>query len=129
MLVIATYFGWNEACASNRIVIQNDLGPNTPLQYRCRGWNDQDSGVRVLRNVGATYTIELSDVTNYNERTKWNCELRYGPRNEFYFDIEVYRAAAKVRCGQLRHWVARKDGIYFRRDANKPLGHVLFWKR
>ncbi|CAA7039366.1 unnamed protein product [Microthlaspi erraticum] len=129
MLVIATYIGLNEACAPNRIIIQNDLGPNTPLQFRCRGWNGQDTGIDTLNRVGATYTIELSDVTNYRERTEWNCELRYGAAKEFFFDIQVYRAAAGVRCGQLRHWVARRDGIYFRRDANKPLGHVLHWKR
>lgn len=130
VLVIAMYVGLNEACAVNRVIIQNELGPNTPLQYHCRGWNGQDTGVDTLKTVGGTYTIELSDVTNRRERTRWECDLRWGPAKEYHFDhLEVYRAAISRRCGQLRHWSARKDGIYFRKDSNLPLGLVHPWKR
>ncbi|KFK42373.1 hypothetical protein AALP_AA2G247400 [Arabis alpina] len=129
MLANAMYFGLNEACRLNHMVIENDLGRDGPLQFHCRGWNGQDSKVQTLNNNGAKYSLEIIDVTNYRERTKWNCMLRFGPAKEFFYDIEVYRAAANPRCGQLRHWVARKDGIYFRKSVDMPLGRVLSWKK
>ncbi|EFH59886.1 hypothetical protein ARALYDRAFT_342754 [Arabidopsis lyrata subsp. lyrata] len=43
---------------------------------------------------------------------------------EFYFNLQVYRAAGTERCDQYRSWTAKPDGIWFTRDRSKPSGHL-----
>ncbi|KAL9840093.1 putative plant self-incompatibility S1 [Arabidopsis thaliana] len=113
-LVIAIHFSFNEACNTPNVVeIHNQLAPGKLLKHHCRGSiNEQDKGVQYLK-VNQNFTIVFSDVSNRRERTVWT----------------LYRAAATERCNQYRSWTAKPDGIWFRRDRNKPSGHVRNWMR
>ncbi|ESQ29752.1 hypothetical protein EUTSA_v10023818mg, partial [Eutrema salsugineum] len=104
----------------NVIVIRNQLGSGIILQHHCRcNINNEDRGIRKLEFNG-NYTINFKD--SGDKRTTWNCVLSYGPKMEYFFDVEVYRAARTNRERQLREWAARTDGIYTRRNSNKPFG-------
>ncbi|WZZ12437.1 hypothetical protein YC2023_105526 [Brassica napus] len=56
--------------------------------------------------------------------TTWNCLLRQGPNNKFVFDVQMYKAGPRLipRCGQIRIWTAKLDGIYFARHLDTPSG-------
>lgn len=128
LVIMAICFGLNETCQLNRVVISNQLGSNELLEFHCRNTTFVFP-VNTLRNFNDEQTFEFADVKS-KKRTRYECDLlSFGGATRYYFDkLEVYRAARKRRCGQLRQWAARHDGIYFRRDYNKPLGHVLNWK-
>ncbi|CAF2178404.1 hypothetical protein BRARA_G02093 [Brassica rapa] len=118
-----------ENCPINRIMITNQLGGGQVLGYKCSNWLYQnwEGG---LRTFNQNRTWEFADVTNRRERTRYACDLWFGARKEFHFDeLEIYRAAANTRCNQIRQWAARPDGIWFRRDHDKPLGLVRPWKK
>lgn len=129
-LVIGMQFSLNKACTKPNIVeIHNQLAPGKLLMHHCRGSiNEQDKGLKYLK-FNETFIIDFSDVSNRNERTVWTCKLRHGPQMEFYFNLQVYRAANVRRCNQYRSWTAKFDGIWFRRDRSKPSGHVLKWTK
>lgn len=126
LFVTTTYFGFNEACKENHVVIQNELGPGRVLEYHCRS-KDDDLQVHSLDFKGTPYTIKFHD--EIPNLTRWACIFRQGPRKEYSFDIEVYKAGARLipRCGQLRVWVAKLDGIYFSNKYNIPPWRVLSW--
>ncbi|CAH8356144.1 unnamed protein product [Eruca vesicaria subsp. sativa] len=110
-------------------MITNQLGGGKVLGYNCRNWLSHD-WQGSLRNFNQNRTWEFADLSTRRERTQYECDLWYGDRKEFHFDkLEIYRAAASDRCNQIRQWAARPDGIYFRRDHDKPLGFVLPWKK
>ncbi|KAG2313616.1 hypothetical protein Bca52824_025173 [Brassica carinata] len=98
LFVIAICFGLSEACAESRVVFTNEIG---------------------------------------KERTRYDCNVFYQlpvdpnnprPRIKQYHDLIAFRAGTRSsKCGQYREWCARHDGIYFRRNPNKPLGHSLSW--
>ncbi|CAN8303444.1 unnamed protein product [Cochlearia groenlandica] len=129
MLIITMSYTLNEACKKNHIVIHNQLAPGKLLQYQCR----RNIG-NVLHNVETvnfnTFKIvEFEDKFTSKGRTVWRCVLRHGPKMEYFYDIIVYRAASYPRCGQLRSWIARNDGIWFTKDYHKPPGPVLKWEK
>ncbi|KAG2252708.1 hypothetical protein Bca52824_082844 [Brassica carinata] len=110
-------------------MITNQLGGGQVLGYKCSNWLSQNwrGGLSTLNQ---NRTWEFADVTNRRERTRYECDLWFGARKEFHFDeLEIYRAAANPRCNQIRQWAARPDGIWFRRDHDKPLGLVRPWKK
>ncbi|ESQ38718.1 hypothetical protein EUTSA_v10029524mg [Eutrema salsugineum] len=129
MLVIAMYFGLNEASLKNRIEIHNQLALGHRLQYQCRNnINPFDDKVQYL-NFNDTKVIEFHDPFYSDKRLQWNCILKHGPNMMYYYDIRVYRAAAYRRFNLLRSWTAKSDGIYYRESYKKPSGHVLHWMK
>lgn len=131
LLVIAVFFMLNEACPKSRIVIQNQLGPGIPLQYHCRGKQGnttRDTGVATLRTFNANYTITIIDRPVNGTRAMITCDLSYGPRNEYYYDVQVFYGA--MRCIQRIHlWTAKIDGIYFKKKDSYPMKLVLKWRK
>ncbi|ESQ31673.1 hypothetical protein EUTSA_v10005414mg [Eutrema salsugineum] len=128
LVIIATCFEPNEACKKNNVEIHNELGPGRILELHCYS-KDDDLGIQKLSFNAPPYIIRFHDeVINL---TKWNCILRQGAKMEYSFDVEVYKAGARVipRCGQLRVWSARIDGIYFKRKYSDPLKRVLSWNK
>ncbi|EOA19028.1 hypothetical protein CARUB_v10007681mg [Capsella rubella] len=128
VLVLIKYFVVNQACKQNNVVILNELGPGRVLEYHCRS-KDDDLGVKKMNFNGPPYTIRFRD--EIPNLTRWACIFRQGPSNEYSFDVEVYKAGERLipRCGQLRIWAARLDGIYFARKANTPLVRALSWNK
>lgn len=123
------YFGLNDACAGHRVEILNHLAPGKRLQYFCRTNNAPiDPTIRYLNfNEGKNFTFKDS-YSNFG-RTTWNCDLKHGPNMEYSFDIQVYRAASRERCGQFRQWTAKLDGIYFSRKEKVPGVLALAWNK
>lgn len=128
VLVIAMCFGLIEAgCERNRVEIHNQLGYGENLEVLCAG-----RGRSFLESIpfnGAPLIIEFHDIGS-PDVTVWKCELMHGFNLANYFNVQVYRSASIIRkCGQLRSWIAKPDGIWFTRDYRKPAGKVLDWKK
>ncbi|KAF2562636.1 hypothetical protein F2Q70_00018876 [Brassica cretica] len=128
ILVTSTYFGINEACKKNQVEIHNQLGPGKVLQFHCRS-GDDDIGVKTLNFNAVPYIIRFHD--EIPNLTKWDCILRQGPKMEYSYDVQVYKAGPRLipRCGQLRVWTAKIDGIYFTRKLSLPSGFALSWNK
>ncbi|CAL9239397.1 unnamed protein product [Arabidopsis halleri] len=127
MLVTATYYGVNEACKENKIVIRNRLGPGEILKYHCRS-KKIDLGVLYL-DYNATRIITLKD--EGINITKWNCLFKHGPPHmQFYSEIPVYsQNTLAPQCDQLRAWFFRRSVILFTNDYNNPAGPKYRWSR
>nr|AAF97971.1 F21J9.32 [Arabidopsis thaliana] len=96
MFVIATYFGLLVSvlsCKRNTIEIMNELGPGLEIKQ-----------------------IRFGD--KLGRRTRWTCLLKHGLYMRYYKEFIAYRAGNIDRCGALRRWVVRNDGIYLVRDRN-----------
>ncbi|KAL9281426.1 putative plant self-incompatibility S1 [Arabidopsis thaliana] len=128
ILITITYFGLNQACKKNIVEILNQLAPGQILKYHCRS-EDDNLGVKQLNFNATPFVIRFHD--EIPNLTRWNCIFRQGPNNSYSYDIEVYKAGPRLipRCGQLRVWAARIDGIYFARKYNTPLVRVLSWNK
>ena len=118
-----------ENCPINRIMITNQLGGGKVLGYKCSNWLRRE-WQGSLRTFNENKSWEFTDVIKIRKRSRYKCDLWFGARKEFHFDeLQIYRAASRHRCNQIRQWAARPDGIWFRKDHDKPLGHVLPWKK
>lgn len=122
ILVTTFYYGVNEACEENKIVLRNQLGPGRIFQYHCRS-EKKDLGVLYLNNE-AIRIIKIKD----EGLTKWHCLLKHGVYMRLYNDIEVYhKSTLDPQCGQLREWSARLSGIWFRKTYKFPTGRARSW--
>lgn len=128
MLVIAMYFGLNEAklywgCPKNTIVIKNQLGPGRFLKYNCSS-KDKDIVMGYLEFN--TYKL-IRFGESVTERTLWQCVLEQGLWMRYSRKFKAYRGANLRRCANIRTWIAKLDGIYFEKDQIKPPARALEW--
>ncbi|WZZ52334.1 hypothetical protein YC2023_052441 [Brassica napus] len=118
--------GLNEAsCKKNHVVFHNQLIPGSILSIDCK----DNMGIRKSDQLSfnaTPYIVAFSDY-NWADETRWTCIISHGPNNKFYYGLEVYHSNYQ-RCGQLRSWIARVDGIWFTRRFWDPPGWVLPWK-
>ncbi|WZY77236.1 hypothetical protein YC2023_023620 [Brassica napus] len=115
----------NPFCAKSNVEIRNELGKGIKLEIECRT-------VEPTKNLGRV-SIPFNDRMAYGfvavyerrHRTIHTCNIWYAspknPRNprggmHIVNKLETF-AAGSNRCGQYREWVARPDGIYFRRNV------------
>ena len=128
ILVTVTYFRSQEACVKNRVVIHNELGPGRNLEYHCYS-NKDDLGIKNMAFNATPYVIEFHD--DVILITTWDCLLRQGANMEYSYKVEVYRAGHRIipKCGQIRVWTAKLDGIYFSRDLDTPPVLALRWNK
>ncbi|KAG7583878.1 Plant self-incompatibility S1 [Arabidopsis suecica] len=129
LMVIIIMNAWlNEACAFNQIEVINNLPPGTILDVHCRSKNpNADFRVVQLRNATVSRKFLFEEGIVYYKKREIYCRLSYKDTFENYYDIPVHRAAARYRCGQLRRWIAKRDGIYFTKNHDKPPGFVFPW--
>ncbi|CAN8325484.1 unnamed protein product [Cochlearia groenlandica] len=117
----------NEACKETHIVFHNEISPKSLLGIDCKG--KVTKSTRLGYKEDPPFIVAFKDNDDVFVRRKVDCVLSYepekGPRR--FFNLEAYNAKRK-RCGQLRVWTAREDGIWFKREHNKPLGWVLKWQ-
>ncbi|EOA38880.1 hypothetical protein CARUB_v10011247mg [Capsella rubella] len=115
-------------CKKNQVVIHNELAPGIVLNIACRRDSIDCPPTRFhkLNFKDPFYIIEFED--NYPNDETWYCMLSHGTKPKYWYDIEVYRQGVRPKCGQLRSWIAKKDGIWFTRRYHSPPGHVLNWK-
>ncbi|ESQ42297.1 hypothetical protein EUTSA_v10014983mg [Eutrema salsugineum] len=130
VLSIAMCFGLNEGmmcstgnsqhprcrdvCLLNTLEIRNELGPDNILMVKCTSNRNE---VKELYDEGG------------GNRIVWRCHLRQGQKMEYFQDIwRAYRGASQSRCGQIRTWIAKPEGIYLVRN-NEPKGLKHPWNR
>ncbi|CAH8392808.1 unnamed protein product [Eruca vesicaria subsp. sativa] len=130
-ILVTTYFRLHEACENNRVELHNELGPGRTLEFHCSSVHDlrDDLGVKNLNFNAPPFVIEFHDNVVY--RTIWNCLLRQGVNKEYFYNIEAYKAPKNFipRCGQLRVWTAKLDGIYFSKNVGIPPVLALRWNK
>ncbi|CAH8392803.1 unnamed protein product [Eruca vesicaria subsp. sativa] len=127
-ILVTTYFRLHEACENNRIELHNELGPGRILELHCHSLED-DLGVKNLNFNAPPFVIGFHD--NVITRTAWYCMFRQGANKEYFYKIEAYRAGYNFipRCGQLRVWTAKLDGIYFSKILGTPPVLALRWNK
>ncbi|KAL0826152.1 hypothetical protein Bca101_049829 [Brassica carinata] len=116
-------------CAKSNVEIRNELGKGIMLEIECKT-------VEPTKNLGRV-SIPFNDRMGYGfvavherrHRTIHTCNIWYtspknpkNPRGGMHIvnKLETFAAGANRRCGQYREWVARPDGIYFRRNVKDP---------
>ncbi|XP_023642301.1 S-protein homolog 30 [Capsella rubella] len=111
LLVITLSFGFNEACKECTLIIQNLLTPGSNLKVICES-NRKD---RVNGEVKfKSNPVQINFKEAYLERTTWHCMLRQGAYSQYF---RAYRGSAPVpRCGELRVYIAKPDGIYLSKN-------------
>ncbi|KAG2313614.1 hypothetical protein Bca52824_025171 [Brassica carinata] len=129
LFAISICFVSSEACAESRIDIKNELGKGVVLEIGCRS-------VTPTKNMGRV-SIQFNDKMGYGvvalhergTRTIITCNIWHAipksPKNPrggmiMVNKLEAFAAGANRKCGQYREWVARPDGIYFRRNVKDP---------
>lgn len=130
LLAIAVCFGLNEGCATNRVIISNELGFGQHLGYRCRCvWPSLDSGDRILKN-NENKTYAFADVSTPTQTRRLVCDLWFGPGRQYYLTTALYRGIPNhISCNQIRQWAARPEGLYLTRDSRRPLVRVGLWQK
>ncbi|KAL0856426.1 hypothetical protein Bca101_061579 [Brassica carinata] len=127
-LLVTTYFRLLQACEKNRVLLHNELGPGRVLEFHCYSV-DNDLGVKNLNFNAPPYVIEFHN--NVMIRTTWDCLLKQGANKEYFYKIEAYKAGYNFipKCGQIRVWTAKLDGIYFSRNLDTPPVLALRWNK
>ncbi|KAL0743434.1 hypothetical protein Bca4012_084947 [Brassica carinata] len=127
-ILTSTYFWPHEACVKNRVLLYNELGPGRLLKFHCYSTYN-DLGFKNLNFNDTPYIIEFYD--SWVFLTKWVCLLRQGANMEYFYNIQVYKAAHSLipKCGQIRVWTAKLDGIYFSRNLDTPPVLALLWNK
>ncbi|OAO97504.1 hypothetical protein AXX17_AT4G14990 [Arabidopsis thaliana] len=124
MLIIAIFYGVNEACKENRIVLKNRLGHSKILQYHCHS-PKVDLGVLYL-DFNAIRIIKVKD--EGVNITKWDCLFKHGINMRFHSYIQVYsQNTFAPQCDQLRQWSFTKSAIGFTYDDRRPSGPKYRW--
>ncbi|CAA7025011.1 unnamed protein product [Microthlaspi erraticum] len=137
LLAIAWCFGLNEglvcstgnprcnnACLLNTLEFRNELTPGNILKVNCTSNRNEDKGHHDV-TFGNSFRFFVNE--NGDNRIVWRCHLRQGPNMEHFLELwRAYRGAYASRCGQLRSWIARVDGVHLlRNDEHK--GHQHHW--
>lgn len=127
MLVFATYYRFGTACKDNRVEIHNQLGPGIVLRHECVV-NEKPDATAAEKNVlkfNTSYVMEFKDarLSYFSAKKEMHCHFKY---DRYHCDFRAYREATIRRCGGLRSYEARKDGIYFRRSYAKPHDEFKF---
>ncbi|KAL1208611.1 putative S-protein4 [Cardamine amara subsp. amara] len=140
VLVIAMCVGLNEGivcssdsrdprcggsgCIHNNLEFRNQLTPGSVLKVNCTSNRNEARGVHEVK-FNQAYDFNFPESSSI--RIVWACHLRYGPKMEYFQTIwRAYRGAFSRRCGQVRSWVAKVDGIYLDRNG-VPQGRLHNW--
>ncbi|CAN8293009.1 unnamed protein product [Cochlearia groenlandica] len=123
------YLEVNEAsCKRNHVVFHNEVKPDVILDIKCYEAETGKIRAHKLEYKAKFYIIDFKD-NLWPSPTIWYCNIALEPgRSTYYDDLVAYKSNFQ-RCGQLRSWSAREDGIWFTRKYGEPPGLVLAWKK
>ncbi|CAN6980241.1 unnamed protein product [Brassica rapa subsp. trilocularis] len=126
VFISAMFFGLNKGCKQNIVKIVNQLYSNrSNLLIDCS--DNKGKLISYLLSFNASeFNISFRDY-KWPQETRWSCTISHGDNYNYYYDLQVYHANFP-RCGQLRMWIAKDDGIWFTRRYENPPGFVLPWK-
>ncbi|KAG7588397.1 Plant self-incompatibility S1 [Arabidopsis suecica] len=95
-------------CENSILAFRNELTPGSILKVNCTSKNNN-----IVRDVRFQETTEWKFNENPFKRTIWKCLLRQGPKMENQHTLwRAYRGGSTRRCGQIRRWIAKTDGVY-----------------
>ncbi|XP_018454105.2 S-protein homolog 14-like [Raphanus sativus] len=125
MLVIAMCFGLNEGCNVNTLELLNQLSPGSILKVNCSSNRNHVEPLQEVKFNGK-YRVSVFE-KGLGERIVWRCLLRHGNKVENSQTIwRAYRGAREPRCGEIRSWIAKVDGIYMEKNL-KSEGLRYHW--
>ncbi|XP_019099106.1 PREDICTED: uncharacterized protein LOC109132230 [Camelina sativa] len=123
LLIITLSFGFNEACEDNTIIFRNALRPGTNLKVSCES-NKKHRREGAVKFKSNPVRIDFQEAVF--DRTTWHCLLQHGAYSQYY---RAYRGSAPIRrCGELRVYIAKPDGIYLSKNAG-PEKFDYPWKK
>ncbi|ANM63434.1 putative plant self-incompatibility S1 [Arabidopsis thaliana] len=112
LLIIALSFGLNKACEDCTIVFRNNLSPGIILKVNCES-NNKNRVTGTVKFQSDTVRINFREAAF--ERTTWHCLVQQGGYSQHF---RAYRGSAPIpRCGELRVYIAKRDGIYLSANA------------
>lgn len=112
-LLITLYFGLNKACEDCTLIFRNALRPNSVLNVNCES-NKNDRRTGTVKFQSNPIRINFREAVI--ERTTWHCSLRQGGYSQYF---RAYRGSFPFpRCGELRIYIAKVDGIYLSKNAD-----------
>lgn len=119
------FVGLNKAvCRKNALEFQNNLAKShSTLEVHCKS-RDDDLGVHLVKFNDPAYTFRFAD--NVFIETRWDCDLRQGPKMEYFQSFRAYNGGQPRKCGETDTWIAKDDGIYLLRNG-KPVGTKIDW--
>lgn len=113
MVITVLCFGLIKACEENTVVFRNRLGAGRILKVDCLS-------NRTDRKIGYVNFNEIPYRINFHEavfdRTTWNCLLRDG--NKLLHFRAYLGNVFPPRCGDLRVYIAKPNGIYLSKNAD-----------
>ncbi|EOA37509.1 hypothetical protein CARUB_v10011683mg [Capsella rubella] len=116
----------NVSGLTNDIHIWNDLDPkhkHTTLFVHCKS-GSQDQGPKYIP-WGKVHHFGVEQ--NWRRSKLYWCTLRHGPNYRLGNKFDVYKYQDGVPNGHTYDWIAREDGVYFRRE-NGPIRKVHNWR-
>lgn len=129
VLVITIHLTLNEACKENHVVFHNELAPGIVLNITCHknSFRNPPFRTHLLKYKDPFHILEFEERHQLGDRTSWHCTLSHGIKPKYCYPIDVYSSGVLLRCGQLRSWTAKLDGIWFTKNYWSPPEHVLNW--
>lgn len=126
MSFLSMYFCLNEAeffCDESILAFQNELKPGSILKVNCISKSDKTE----VRDVAFMKITEWRFNENPFDRTIWKCLLWQGPNMQNHHILwRAYRGGSTRRCGQIRRWIAKLDGIYLEGNLT-PRKRMFDW--
>lgn len=112
LLIVTLCFTLNEACEDCTIIFRNGLRPGSILRVNC----ESSKKHRVTGTVKfKSMPVRINFKEAVVERTTWHCLLQQGTYSQHF---RAYRGSAPIRrCGELRVYIAKPDGIYLSKNA------------
>lgn len=128
LLIIAMCSGLNEGCIwcnMNTLEVQNQLNQGITLKVNCSSNRNHVEGLHELK-FNEKYNISVQEF-GMGRRIVWRCTLRFGDKVKSSQTIwRAYRGARESRCGEIRSWIAKVDGIYMEKNF-KSEGLRYYW--
>ncbi|CAA7059962.1 unnamed protein product [Microthlaspi erraticum] len=114
LVTVALQFGLNDACTDNDVVFRNRLGKDIILKVSCES-NKKHRSIGSVNFMGIPHRITFGE--EVGGKTTWHCLLRYG---QFTSHFRAYKGGSLIpRCGELRVYIAKPDGIYLEKNADR----------
>lgn len=111
LITVALQFRLNDACSDNDVVFRNRLGKDIILKVNCES-NKKHPSIGSVKFKGIPHRITFGE--EVGGKTTWHCLLRQGQHTSHF---RAYKGSFIPRCGELRVYIAKPDGIYLSKNA------------
>ncbi|CAN8229020.1 unnamed protein product [Cochlearia groenlandica] len=101
------------------IQFQNELGAGHRLKVNCTS-KDNTGHVHYVEYKGTPYDIKFNEAIM--GMTRWFCTVQHlhGTKPVHSTIFRAYKGSAFPRCGQIRAYIARLNGIFLSKNRSPP---------